>query len=93
MPSEGRTDSEGFRRPCEIPEADEVPIVLSPLSDSDLVTGNMEGGALPAVGRLNLNQSLGAVRFEAQDIIAEPIAVFLAYPAYLTRQVRSSRNR
>ena len=86
-----RAQLEGARVSSEIPYPNEMPVVASILGYGDLVAGQVEGRAFPAIGGLNLQQPVGTVSIETGDIIAVTVAILHRGPADFTRQIRPAR--
>ena len=75
----------------EVPQAEQRPFRTLLLGHGQLVTADMERGALPVIRRLHLDQARASVRREAGDIVASTIAILFLDPSDLTRKVVAAR--
>lgn len=69
------------------PNPNEMPFVTACISDCQFISGNMERGAFPSIGGLDLDQAFTAVRLEAGNVKAMAIPVLNQCPTYPIRQI------
>ena len=84
---ERRAQREGLRVAREVPQTEQMPFVAALPGDGDFVTADVEGGAFPSVGGLDLDQTGTTVGLEARDVVAVANAILLGGLANLVGQV------
>lgn len=90
MRLERRAQLEGLRPGREIPEPQEAPVAAALLDYRELVAGDVEGGSLPAPGRLDFDQPGAPVALEARDVVARAVAILIGHPAHPAREIFSA---
>lgn len=51
------------------------------------ISRDMEGRSFPAIGRLDLDETLASILVKAGDVIAKTVAVLIGDPSHLSRQI------